>query len=62
MKIFSDASSQPLPWVVKREKHRKTKDRVGGKFNKGKKMEEKVEGPAREGHHEMKMFSVELTK
>lgn len=38
-----------MPWVVKREKHRKTRDRVGGKLNKGKKMEEKGEGASKRG-------------
>lgn len=57
MKIFSDASSQPMSWVVKGEKHEKTRGRVGGKLNKRKKMTEKVRVPAREGRHEMKMFS-----
>lgn len=49
MKIFSDASSQPMSWVVKGEKHEKTGGRVGGKLNKRKKMTEKVEGASKRG-------------
>lgn len=51
-----------MPWVVKREKHRKTRDRVSGKLNTGRRWKSKERGPAREGRYEMKMFSVELTK
>lgn len=36
-----------MPWVVEGEKHTKTRDRAGGKLDKGKKMREKAEASKR---------------